>query len=247
MFFVLSKVLLLFILPFTWILAFLIAAMIVKTQRRKRRFFITGMVLLFIFSNPFLINQFARLWDIKPTTLKNASYSCVIVLGGFSGVDANGKGAFNAMSDRFIQSLKLFNEGKASHILISGGNGNLFAGPFRESDWVKTQLQAFKVPDSCIIIENQSRNTLENAAFSKTLLKQKHLQPPYLLVTSAFHMRRSMGIFKKQDMEVTPVPCCYIAGNGAFTVTDFIPDSGPLSGWNYYTKEVVGTMVNYFK
>jgi uncharacterized SAM-binding protein YcdF (DUF218 family) len=247
MFFVLSKLLLIFIFPFTWIAVCLITSLITRKPHLKRRFFIAAMVLLLIFTSPFLINQFAKLWDIQPVPLKNQNYSCVIVLGGFSGVDVNGEGAFNQLSDRFIQSLKLLTAGKATHILVSGGNGNLLAGSFRESDWVKTQLQQLKVPDSLIVIENQSRNTLENAAFSKTILAQKHLQPPYLLVTSAFHMRRSLAIFKKQKMEVVPYPCNYIAGNGGFVITDFIPDAGPLSTWNIYIKEVVGHAVNYFK
>lgn len=247
MFFVLSKLLLVFIFPFTWIAVCLITSLIVRKPRLKRRFFIAGVVLLLIFTSPFLMNQFAKLWDIKPMPLKNQTYSCVIVLGGFSGVDANGEGVFNQSADRFIQSLKLVTSGKAAHILVSGGNGNLLAGGFRESDWVKTQLEELKVPDSLIVIENQSRNTLENAAFSKILLSQKHLKPPYLLVTSAFHMRRSLAIFKKQKVEVVPYPCCYIAGNGEFTITDLIPDAGPLSTWNFYVKEVVGHIVNYFK
>jgi len=247
MFFVLSKLLLVFIFPFTWIATFLITSLIIRKPHLKRRFFIAAMILLLIFTCPFLLNQFAKLWDIKPVPLKNQTYSCVIVLGGFSGVDADGKGAFNSQADRFIQSLKLLTTGKAKHILVSGGNGNLLAGSFRESDWAKTQLNQLKVPDSLIIVENKSRNTLENAAFSKTILAQKHLPPPYLLVTSAFHMRRSLAIFKKQKMEVVPYPCNYIAGNGEFAITDLIPDAGPLYVWNIYIKEMVGHAVNYFK
>jgi len=247
MFFTLSKLLLIFILPFTWIAVCLIASLIVRKPHLKRRFFTAAMILLLIFTSPFLINQFAKLWDIKPVPLKNQTYSCVIVLGGFSGVDANGEGVFNLSSDRFIQALKLVTTGKATHILVSGGNGNLLAGGFRESDWVKTQLELLKVPDSCIVVENRSRNTLENAAFSKSILAQKHLQPPYLLVTSAFHMRRALGIFKRQKIEVVPYPCNYLAGNGEFTITDLIPDAGPLNAWNFYIKEVAGSIVNYFK
>lgn len=247
MFFVLSKLLLVFIFPFTWIAVCLIISLIVRKAHVKRRFFTIAMVLLLIFTSPFLINQFAKLWDVKPAPLKNQSYSCVIVLGGFSGVDAKGQGVFNLSADRFIQSLKLVTTGKATHILVSGGNGNLLAGGFRESDWVKTQLEQLKVTDSCIIVENRSRNTLENAAFSKSVLAQKHLQPPYILVTSAFHMRRALGIFRKQKMEVVPYPCNYMAGNGGFVITDLIPDAGPLSTWNFYVKEVAGYAVNYFK
>jgi uncharacterized SAM-binding protein YcdF (DUF218 family) len=248
MFFVFSKLLVGFIYPFTWILVFLIAAVIVKRPLLKRMFLITAAILALIFSNPFLLDQFARRWDIAPVPLKNSSaYSCVIVLGGFTGEDANGNGFFNTAADRFIEGLKLITSGKASHILITSGNGNLLHDKFAEADWVKTQLKAFKVPDSCVLIEDKSRNTIENAAFSKTIIETHHLPPPYLLVTSAFHMRRSMGIFKKEKLEVIPYPCNYMAGNGKTSPDSFIPSAEPLFKWNIYVKEVVGTLVNYLK
>jgi len=245
MFFLFSKLLLIFILPLTWILTFLIAGLIAKRLKLKQRFLITSAVLLVIFSNPFLFDQFVNVWDIQPVPLKNNHYSCVIVLGGFSSDDAKGNGMFNGASDRFIQGVKLFITSKASHILISGGNGNLLADNFREGDWVKTQLLQFKIPDSCILIENKSRNTIENAAFSKILLQKNHLQSPYILVTSAFHMRRSLGIFKKAGIDVAPYPCNYMKGNGGFSLAEFVPDASILGNWNIYTKEMVGTLVNY--
>ena len=248
MFFILSKLLLIFILPLTWIIVFLIIAIISKNQKLKRRFLILSVALLLIFSNPFLLNQFAKVWDIAPVPLNNTgSYSCAIVLGGFTVEDTNGNGFFNAHSDRFIQGLKLITSGKVSHILISSGNGTLLHDNFAEADWVKTQLQQFKIPDSCILIENRSRNTIENAAFSKLILRANHLQPPYLLVTSAFHMRRSLGIFKKTKLNVIPYPCDYLAGKEKTSLGSLIPDAETFFKWTIYIKEVVGTGVNYLK
>jgi uncharacterized SAM-binding protein YcdF (DUF218 family) len=247
MFFIFSKLLEFFIYPLIWISAFLIAALITKNKKLSRRFLISGTVLLLVFSNPFLINQFARRWDIAPVPLKQQKYSCVIVLGGFSGENASGSGYFNGSADRFIQGLKLVTTGKASHILISSGNGSLIADSFEEADWVKTQLQQLNIPDSSILIEDRSRNTIENAAFSNRMLKAKHMQPPYLLVTSAFHMRRSLGIFKKSGIDVVPYPCNYLAGNGKFSVGDFLPDADALPKWNMYIKEVIGTAVNHLR
>lgn len=248
MFFILSKLLLVFILPFTWIIATLIASLVVKNVRLKRRLLITSTTLLVIFTSPFIFNQFANLWDIKPVPLKNTGpYSCAIILGGFSGEDSNGNGFFNSAVDRFIQGVRLFNTGKVSRILVSSGNGNLIHDDFEEADWVKTQLIDFKVPDSAILIENRSRNTLENAAFSKKVIEKNHLKPPYILVTSAFHMRRSLGIFKKENIDVIPYPCNYLGENAKISIDQLIPDSSVLGEWNYYTKEIVGTLVNYIK
>jgi uncharacterized SAM-binding protein YcdF (DUF218 family) len=248
MYFVFSKLLLLIILPFTWFLVFLIAALLVKKQHLKRRFLIISAVIMLLFSNPVLFSVFARYWDIKPVPLKKTgSYSCAIVLGGFSGEDAKGHGFFNASADRFIEGLKLLTTGKVTHILISGGNGNLIDNKFEEADWVQTQLKQLNVPDSCVLIENRSRNTIENAAFSKIVLDKNHLQPPYVLVTSAFHMRRSLNIFKKTKLDVIPYPCNYLAGEGKISIDGLIPDAAVLGTWNYYTKEVVGNIVLYFK
>jgi uncharacterized SAM-binding protein YcdF (DUF218 family) len=248
MYFVFSKLLLIFILPFSWFLAFLIAALIVKKQHLKRRFLIISAIIILLFSNPFLFSVFAHYWDIRPVPLKKTgAYSCVIVLGGFSGDDKKGHGYFNSSADRFIEALKLLTTGKVTHILISSGNGGLIRDNFAEADWVQTQLKQLNVPDSCVLIENRSRNTIENAAFSKIILDKNHLQPPYVLVTSAFHMRRSLNIFKKTKLDVIPYPCNYIAGEKSLSLDGLIPDAAVLGSWNYYTKEVVGNIVLHFK
>lgn len=248
MFFILSKILLIFILPLTWILTGLIAAIIVKNAKWKRRLLVASTLMLLIFTNGFLLDEFARCWDIKPVPLKTTgSYSCAIVLGGFSGEDDHGDGFFNTASDRFIQGVKLLKTGKVSHILISGGNGSLFPGKFAESDWVRKQLLELQIPDSCIVVENRSRNTIENAAFSKQILAARQLQPPYLLVTSAFHMRRSLGIFGREKMPVIPYSCNYIAGIGGVSAAKFIPDADIIGRWNYYIKEIFGELVNRIK
>jgi len=248
MFFVFSKLLLIFILPLSWIIATFFAALIVKNKKIKKRLAIISFALLLIFTNPFLINFFASKWDIKQAPLnKNGPYSCVIVLGGFSGEGPNRTGYFNGACDRFIEGLKLTTTHRAGHILISGGNGNLIHDNFYEGDWVEGQLKQMNVPDSSILIEDRSRNTLENAAFSKIILQKKHLQPPYILVTSAFHMRRSLGIFNRAKIDVVPYSCNLIAGNPGFSMDQFIPDADALGKWNIYIKEVIGITVNIFK
>ncbi|MDB5030144.1 YdcF family protein [Mucilaginibacter sp.] len=248
MYFIFSKILLFLILPIYWIIILLVIALVSKERKRKRKFLIAAVIVFYLFSNPLLLNTFQRIWDVRATTINKATkYSCVIVLGGFSSSGGQDGGHFNTAADRFIQGIKLLATKQASHILISGGNGNLLPGGFREAAWVKTQLTELNIPDSLILIENNSKNTIENAKFSKMLLSQTHLPPPYLLVTSAFHMRRSLMIFKKAGIDVVPYPCNFFGTNNHFVVSDFIPDSATLFNWESYTKEVVGYAVNYFK
>src|ERR1700733_5916470 len=104
MFFFFSKILEFFIYPFSWIVILVITGVFVKKSSLKKKLFIAAVIVFFIFSDSFLLNQFAKRWDIKPATLNEThTYSCVIVLGGFSSELANGKGYFNGSADRFIQ------------------------------------------------------------------------------------------------------------------------------------------------
>ena len=247
MYFILSKLLLFLLFPLSWIFILLVIAIISKDKKRKHRFLIAAVILLFIFSNAFLFNRFAKLWDVRPYEVKSTDhYNCAIVLGGFSGGGYNEKGHFNPAADRFIQGIKLLSAGKVSHLLITGGNGSLNPDGFREGPWVKTQLEELKFPDSALLIEGDSKNTIENARFSKTLLKQSHLSGPYLLVTSAFHMRRALMIFKKEGINVIPYPCNFIRSDKVGFDDFFIPDAEKLAAWNIYLKEVIGYTINYF-
>jgi uncharacterized SAM-binding protein YcdF (DUF218 family) len=248
MYFILSKVLLFLILPIYWVVILLVVAAVSKERKRKRRFLIAAIIVLYVFSNSFLLDLFARKWDVQFQPLNNTQhYSCAIVLGGFSSSDGRGGGYFSFSADRFIQAIKLIETKKIAHLLITGGNGNLFPGGFREAGWAKTQLSQFNIPDSAVLIENNSKNTFENARFSKALLQKTHLPPPYLLVTSAFHMRRSLMLFKHAGITVIPYPCNYLVGNDRIKITDFLPTSDALFIWEIYIKEVVGYAVNYFK
>lgn len=245
MYFILSKLLLLFILPLTWILILLIISWISKSKKWKYRCLVGAIVLLVLFTNPFLFNQFAQSWDIAPYKADSKKYSCAIILGGFSTSDGNNGGYFNTGADRFLQGIKLMSTGQASHMLITGGNGNLIPGGFREGLWVQKQLKEFNYPDSAILIESESKNTLENAKFSKEMLQKAKLSPPYLLVTSAFHMRRSLMIFKKAGIDVVPYPANYLVRR-KFMASDIIPQADILSSWNIYIKEVIGYVANSF-
>jgi uncharacterized SAM-binding protein YcdF (DUF218 family) len=247
MFFILSKILLFLIVPFFWIVLLLIAAVAARNPLKKQRLLISAFVLLVIFSVPAFLNIIVRKWDIRETRLKQPQYSCAIILGGYAFEDKDNQGHFSEASDRFIQGLKLKVQNKVGNILVSGGNGNLNPTSFREGTWTYQQLREFNIPDSCIMTESNSRNSFENALFSKRLLDSAHLAPPYLLVTSAFHMRRSLYTFRKMGIDVQPYSCNYFPGTDKTTLGSFIPSAGTLGGWQLYLKEMVGYIIYHFK
>jgi len=132
--------------------------------------------------------------------------------------------------------------------MMSGGNAFPTPEGFTEAAYVRQSLREMNFPDSVILSEGKSTNTVTNAKFTKQVLEAKHLKSPYLLVTSAYHMRRAMYIFKKNGMDVIPYPCDYIGGNNKMTWSDWIyPNVNILFNWSYYIKEFFGLIVAHIQ
>lgn len=248
MYFLLSKILLFLIFPIYWIFVLLLIAAFTRRKKLRKWTSISALVLLLIFSNTWLCNWFAHKWEYPAVQLPDsAHYSAAIVLGGFSSQTSAVDGRFNSNCERFLQGLRLQKTGKVSHILVSGGNGTFNPRQFSEALWAKGQLIQFGVPDSSIVIESKSRNTLENAKFSAEILGKSGLKPPYVLVTSGAHMRRALMIFKHAGVDVVPYPCGFVSGNvGRPSLLDMVPDFEATTWWNGTIKEEWGYMVNYF-
>ncbi|TSD64640.1 YdcF family protein [Inquilinus sp. KBS0705] len=247
MVFILSKLFTLLLHPLTWVVVLLIFAVKTKNQKRKNRLLLVATITLFVFSNPLLADSFARLWDIGKYKPDNKQYSAVILLGGFVSEDEEGKGYFNWAADRYIQATKLVMNKKAQKILFTGGNADINPDGFTEAAFVKTELKKLNFADSTVIMETRSRNTLENAAYSKPLLQKAGLKPPYLLVTSAFHMRRAALIFKKAGISAISYPSNYMYGKQEVTLMSIVPSAEALLTWNLYLKEIVGYLVAWIK
>lgn len=239
MFFILSKVLVNLIYPITWISLGILGSFVFKSAGLKKKALVCSSIMLILFSNPYLLNLFARGWDIH-TRMPAGHFSCAIVLGGFVSENQTGVGYFNGASDRFIQAIRLQKAGMVKRLLFTGGNANLIPNAFSESDWISQEIKKYGIPDSVVIIENRARNTLENAQLSFELIKRHRLKAPYLVVTSACHMRRSLQTFKNAGVEVVPYSCNYIAGREKTTFYSFIPSAEALYKWNIYIKEVIG-------
>ncbi|RYU89437.1 YdcF family protein [Mucilaginibacter terrigena] len=246
MFFILSKVLLVFILPLTWVFALMLYALITKKQRLRKRLLIIATALLYFFSNRFTINAFANLWDVPPYQPGGVKYSCVILLGGFITRDNDGNAYFNWAADRYTKATGLLANHTAQHLLFTGGNSDIYPDGFAEADIVKAELKKKNFPDSLILLDRSARNTLENAQYSKKLLNDAHLKAPYLLVTSAFHMRRAQLIYKRAGVDIVPYPANNLFNARHIYLADFLPASDAVGKWNLYIKEIIGYLTVYF-
>jgi uncharacterized SAM-binding protein YcdF (DUF218 family) len=139
----------------------------------------------------------------------------IIVLGGAIEPDmsaAHGTAVFGPSVDRIIAAAGLAHRYPNARIVFSGGNAGLDSSdPAREADFSVTVFEGFGFSKDRLIMERRSRNTQENAEFSKALVSPKNGER-WLLVTSAYHMARSVGIFRKAGFVAEPYPVDWRTG-----------------------------------
>lgn len=146
----------------------------------------------------------------KPST-DPTDISCMIVLGGAFDNEINtarGGIELNQAADRFVEALRLARNHPQSHILVSGGDGSISGGYEGEAQTAERFLSAFGIGPERLLKENTSRTTYENSMNTAELLKARRLEN-CLLITSGFHMPRSVGLFRKAGIAVTPWPVDY--------------------------------------
>jgi uncharacterized SAM-binding protein YcdF (DUF218 family) len=243
MFFFLSKILSFLLSPLIWIFVLLLFVLFAKKPNRKRNFSIIAFILLFLFSNGFLLNEVLLKWEPRPVKLnKTEKFDYGIVLGGFSNYDTSlARMQLTGAGDRIWQTLRLYKENKISKIFISGGSGKLLGQDITEADKVKTFLLAMKIPEKDIIIEMLSRNTYENAKNTTDWIKKHDPEATCLLITSASHMRRAAACFKKLIPGIKVYPANFNSEPRKYDLDILIkPNAQSLFEWDLLIKEMVG-------
>lgn len=121
-----------------------------------------------------------------------------------------------------IHSIQLYKAGKVKNIIITGGSGALVGKKVPEAQHLKKVFLFSGVANSAIVIEAESRNTAENARFSRKLIDSLQLKPKFLLVTSAFHMPRAMGCFNMAGVSVESYPTDFYTGDRNIDFEDIV-------------------------
>jgi uncharacterized SAM-binding protein YcdF (DUF218 family) len=145
----------------------------------------------------------------------------IIVLGGSIDADlsvAHDSAAVTAAADRVIEAAALARRYPNARIVFSGGSANLISADAREADYAAAIFESLGVSRDRLIMERRSRNTQENAEFSKAIAAPKSGER-WLLVTSAYHMPRSVGLFRKAGFAVEPYPVDWHTGKRADMLT----------------------------
>lgn len=242
-----AKILAVFAYPLSQVLLGLMLGIVLLWRRRRRAALITlAATLAWLWlaaSLPFGAMLMGRLEATYPplpaTELPTADV--IVLLGGAVNARATPGvlGDLNRWSDRLVFATALYKSGKAPHILVTGGGPR---GEPTEAALMADILQTMGVPEAALILEQQSRTTFDNARFVAPMLQDMGAQR-VLLVTSAFHMRRSMALFRAQG--VTPVPAAtdHQVISTAVPALRWIPSLAGLTLTHYAIHERIGYLV----
>lgn len=163
----------------------------------------------------------------------------IIMLGGgvLAGVpDVDGEGQLSgAAANRFLTALRL-HRALGLPLLLSGGK--VLPDDASESAVARRMLLSLGAAESMIYTDEESRNTAENAAFSKAICEANGWRRP-IVVTSAFHMERAAYLFRREGLDITPYPCDYRAGTG-ISLYSFVPQASVLADSCLAIKEYAG-------
>lgn len=216
MFFAASKVIYFLITPSNLLIFLSLAGALLLAATRLRR---TGAVLALTGTLGLLLAGMAPLSEIAllPLEQRFPAYDVdapaptgIIMLGGGieSGLsEARDQVVVNDAGERPIYFADLARRYPQARLVFSGGSG-FIGGGVSEADIVSRQADVIGVPRSRVILENRSRNTHENAAFTAALVHPKPGER-WLLITSAWHMPRAMGCFRQAGFTVEAFPVDY--------------------------------------
>ncbi len=187
------------------------------------------------------------LWEKPAISIADlqGNFDLAVVLGGTADANREPKDRLffhKSGADRITHALNLYHAGKVKKILFTGGNSQVFEDPERDNTPIYDFYVMCGVAPEDIIIESSSRNTHENALFVKDLVANNSKSGKVILITSAFHMRRSEGCFKKVGIDVTGFSTDFytVLPKNRFAIDGIIPSTYVLGDWSFLIKEWIG-------
>jgi uncharacterized SAM-binding protein YcdF (DUF218 family) len=247
MFFVLAKIFGFFALPSNILISLgLVGVLLMATRfaRAGRRVAVTALILLAIiglspFGNAIVLPLEQR---FPPWDAARGAPTGIICLGG--AVDTvvspvRGEVALNEAAERMTAIAELARRYPDARIVFTGGSGRFLYDGVTESELAARLFASFGIAKERITLEDKSRDTLENARFTRELVKPKPGER-WLLVTSAHHMPRSVALFRAEGFSVEAFPVDYRTRGAIDMLRPFSPLSDGLRRTDTAMREWVG-------
>ncbi len=261
MFVFLSKFLPTFVYPLGLVFTLILIALVLRGRKRlQTAALVLAILLLLIGANRWVSIALARSleWQYLPLqSVPNADV--IVVLGGGTDSEQYPRPMVetNSAGDRVLYAGKLFKQGKAEHLLLSGGNITWLSGrTTTPSEDMASILDLMDIPRESMWMQDKSQNTYEDALFCSQILKEKGIQR-ILLVTSSQHMPRSVALFKHHGLEVIPAPVDYTVTQASWEnlfspdpqtlLVNLMPNVSSLSLTTSILKEYIGMLVYHLR
>ena len=254
----LEKFLPLFVYPLGFALILLILVLILRERSKAQTFTIVlAVMILWLCSTRYVALTLVKSleWRYLPLPEMPAA-DVIVVLGGGTESPQYPRPTVevNAAGDRVIYAAELYKQGKGSFILVSGGNiPALDARTTTPAEDMALLLDMLGVPPDAVWLQPSSANTAEDALYSSILLKERGISR-VILVTSAIHMPRAVGLFTANGIDVTPAPVDYTVtqevwnnlwgGSWQEMLISAMPNASSLAQTTNAMKEYIGMLVN---
>ena len=217
MFVYLSKSLPLLVYPAGLMLLLLLVGMIFCRSSASKNRLMAALLLFILFCGNKLPGSYLirRLENAYPVYDGTEDADAIVVLGGGTVTKSDPRPSVevNGAGDRIFYAVQLYREGHADCILTGGSyiawrdgtveTENGISSP--ASEMRDLMVDMFNVPESAVIVQDRSVNTVEEAREDAEILKERGMSK-IILVSSATHMRRAVPLFEKQGLEVIPAP-----------------------------------------
>lgn len=242
--FLLSKLLPLFVYPLGITIILCIFSLLLLWVRRRRlaMFLLIISVVVLWGSSTTVVAEFVLASlerHYPPVTIQMIpSTEAIVILGGMTRGVVPGTGLTDLSGgvDRLVTGARLYKAGKAPVIILSGGGAEGFQP---ESEAMAEILEVMGIPSEILVLESESRNTLQNGANTVRILKERGMSR-IILVTSAIHMSRAQAVFESLGVSVIPAATDYQVVERFASVLDWLPQASALEMTTKGIKEYIG-------
>jgi len=231
MLFMLSKVILFVLLPpASLIIVMALGVLLIRRYPRLAKAFIVfGLSVLYLLSIRPISDALIRPLESSFLPLKassiNSANVIVVLTGGVADLSwrsISPQPSRTSLS-RLVYGVTLYKQVPGTNIIISGGSGDPEKQNISEADAMKDMAIALGVPAKDMLIERDSRNTIESVNALRGFVGKS-----MVLVTSASHMKRAVAMFKKMGMNVVPAPTDYMSEQKKVSLYSLIPTANHL-------------------
>ena len=250
MFFIFSKILSFFLDPLNLLLISFLLFIFIIARAKRTKFNGTFWFILFWFillCKPlpeFLLKTIEDPYVYNERVL--LELEGLVILGGGTGSGKVAKDrndyTLGEGSERILKGLEFLKQKPEGTIIFTGFSGKIFHEGLSEAEIVEQLIKALNTDSTNILFENRSRNTFENAVFCGELIDGLKIKK-WGIVTSAFHMKRAIATFEKQNPEIVfeAIPVDFQTANSIYWGPGNM--QGSINLWRIYIHETVGYWV----